>query len=77
MTQWRKQAACLGIEPQTFDTPQGATYCRRCPVKAACAADALEREDIEVVRAGVFISAARLGNSRKLLRQAARGYRMR
>ncbi|ANI91256.1 Hypothetical protein BJL86_0449 [Dietzia timorensis] len=32
-----------------------AEYCRGCPVVRECAADALERGDISVVRAGVYL----------------------
>lgn len=45
---WLDQAACLSADPAVFEarTPQGQQaairdYCRRCPVRANCLADAL------------------------------------
>ncbi len=46
---WRQDAACLGANVDGFysetPTPEARATCRRCPVRAACLADALARDE--------------------------------
>lgn len=59
-SEWRDRAVCADADPEIF-TPLPAdvatildalSYCDRCPVKAACLADAFEHGDLHTIRGG-------------------------
>lgn len=61
MTDWRAQAACLGMDPNIFHPEsmqdenawKARRVCRDCPVAEACLRDALETEDRFGIRGGL------------------------
>ncbi len=75
---WRDRADCLGREWPPYDLPAMSVaerrkvarwYCLECPVVRECAADALDRGDIGVIRGGLWLSKASTGQS-KMTRRA-------
>ncbi|MDO5730817.1 WhiB family transcriptional regulator [Corynebacterium sphenisci] len=92
MLRWQEEAKCAGDDPGRYVLdeephrvppaqrgPQARALCDGCPVRAFCAADALDHDDIGVVRAGVWIPAVIPGPrgavQRALLAEAHRRWR--
>jgi WhiB family redox-sensing transcriptional regulator len=60
---WRRRAACAGLDTNLFfpapgahpaDTQRAKAVCRHCPVAADCLAFALETDDSDGRAAGIF-----------------------
>lgn len=75
---WRDRAACAGRTKPADDLPGLSVrqrrevarwYCLECPVVRECAADALDRGDIGVIRGGLWLSPASSRQS-KMTRRA-------
>lgn len=63
---WRDKAKCRTMDPRQFELDAlhisqesrarlAAAACRGCPVKSACALDAIEHGDAYTVRAGISL----------------------
>ena len=70
---WRDRAGCLGREWPPYDLPDMSVaerrkvarwYCLECPVIRECARDALDRDDVSVIRAGLWLAPASTHQSR-------------
>ncbi|MFI9504651.1 WhiB family transcriptional regulator [Nocardia sp. NPDC052566] len=77
---WQRKAACLGAPPGIFhpsvpprgDPRQALAYCRRCPVIAECAAEALRTRRGSGIVAGIWLCGDRAWP--KLLREIVFGH---
>lgn len=88
-SRWRDKAACSDTPLDWWATPRrfklddvaaAVTTCMDCPVIRECAAEAIETDDIAVIRAGVPIPDARRvdrRNATRALHAIAGGYDIR
>lgn len=82
---WRAEAQCVGADPARYVLDEPPHYlppnavrqrtaealCEGCPVARECAYEALLKEDVGVVRGGVWLGAKQAAQHRERLARAA------